>query len=106
MTKKVLGKNDPEVARIYSDLAHLYNTMCDYPQAISYYTMAVDFMTKALNRLKRECLNSNNEYDLEQYDVQMAELRQSIFETKKLLGKVHYKTGNWSSAVDVTGMNA
>jgi tetratricopeptide (TPR) repeat protein len=106
LTKRVVGKNDPEVARIYSDLAHLYDTMCDYPNAISYYTKAVDVMTKALNRLKGLCLHSNNEHDLEQYDAQMAELRQGMYETKKLLGKVHYKTGNWTSAVDVTGMNA
>lgn len=105
LTKKLLGKYHLEVARIYLDRAKLHDGLCDYEEAIRYFNKAIHLETHALNRLQQESLESVDTNAFESYDTQIAELKAGMAETKKLLGKIHYKTGNWTGAVGVTGMS-
>jgi len=105
LTKKLLGKSHVLVARIYSHLGRIYDSTCDYDEAITFYNKALLLETQELNRLKHACLWTSNETQMESYDSQMADVRHVISQTKKLLGKIHYKTGNWKGAFDASGMS-
>jgi tetratricopeptide (TPR) repeat protein len=74
LTKTLFGKSHLECTRIYHELARLADEACDYP-------IALDYLKKALV-IEQQCQQQALET-----------------ETKKLMGKIHYKTGDFSRAL-------
>ena len=90
VTRAALGKYHLETSRIYHDLARIHdNALGNYEQALKYYNKALKVEQRALKRSTRSTFVSR-------------EVSLQILETQRCMGRIHYKRGEFSKALDVS----
>mmetsp|Transcript_5870 Transcript_5870/g.8303 ORF Transcript_5870/g.8303 Transcript_5870/m.8303 type:complete len:547 (+) Transcript_5870:167-1807(+) len=102
VTKLLYGKHDIEVARILHELARIYDEeLGEYDRGLRFYKKALKVETVVLERCRDE-QKSCESCGLKSCANHMKRLREyqnQIGETQKLIGRIHYKSGNFGMAM-------
>jgi tetratricopeptide (TPR) repeat protein len=87
ITQETWGKEHLECSRIYHELSRLSDEVCEYESALQYLNEALLIEKLHLSRLKGE---------------RRRELHCLIKGTQKLIGKIHFKTGDFHGALQAS----
>ena len=87
ITQKALGKNHLECSHIYHELATIADERCEYNLALQYLERALAIEKLHLSQLKGD---------------RRREVSMLCRGTQKLIGKIHFKTGNFDRALSTS----
>mmetsp|Transcript_14436 Transcript_14436/g.22549 ORF Transcript_14436/g.22549 Transcript_14436/m.22549 type:complete len:531 (+) Transcript_14436:132-1724(+) len=102
VTKLLYGKHDNEVARILHELARIYDEeLGEYERGLRFYKKALKIETVVLENCREEhvAIQASGGKLTAKHTKRLRECQNQIGETQKLIGRIHYKSGNFGMAM-------
>ena len=100
LTQSVVGKYHLAISKVLHELAKVADEgLMDYERSLQYYKQALQVETSVYKQLQKQQGNNNNNTTIKSL---VQEAKQQIAETKRCLGKVHFKMGDFNAALKAT----